>query len=343
MSDPSLSYPSDRARWSGLVLLLLGLAGALGFDLYAEYRSAYASEREHVDKAARTVEVNLSRNLQTTSDALESIRDELPWLLSQQIEHNDNNLLNRRLQAMAVAQTGVRSLLLVNAAGRLIASSHPELVGQDVSQGERYQIISRGLNPALLYVTAPAISPLKTYVMSVGRVLLDRHGEFDGYVLAILDPDYFSVLLDSVRYAPDMHIALIHQDGKVVFRVPDQEGLTGMDLREKPDALYWQHVRSGQDRSLIEGRTPITDQEQLVAFRSIRPASSPADKSLVVSVSRDQAAILAPWRKELAVIVRRDCLRGRDRPTDLPAPPRCLRPAAVDPTSRSGAGRVPAA
>jgi PAS domain S-box-containing protein len=151
------------------------------------------------------------------------------------------------------------------------------------------------------YVTAPAISPLKTYVMSVGRMLFDRHGQFDGYVLAILDPDYFSVLLDSVRYAPDMRLALIHQDGQVVFRLPDLEGVTGLDLRTKPDALYWQHARSGQDSSLIEGRTPTTDRELLVAFRSIRPTSSPADKSLVVSVSREQAAILAPWRKALLV------------------------------------------
>lgn len=132
-------------------------------------------------------------------------------------------------------------------------------------------------------------------------MLLDRHGKFDGYVLAILDPDYFSVLLDSVRYAPDMNSALIHQDGQVVFRVPDPQGVTGLDLRDRPDALYWQHVRSGQHSSLIEGRTPTTDRELLVAFRSIRPTSSPADKSLVVSVSREQAAILAPWRKALLV------------------------------------------
>lgn len=168
MSDPSPSYPSDRALWSVLVLVLLGLAGILGADLYAEYRHDHARERASIEKVAAMVELNLSRRLQTTSDVLDSIRDELPWLLSQQIEHHDAELLNRRLQALVVAQTGVRSLLVVNAAGRLIASSRPELVGQDVSQGERYQIISRGLDPALLYVTAPAISPLKTYVMSVG-------------------------------------------------------------------------------------------------------------------------------------------------------------------------------
>lgn len=301
MSDPSPSYPSDRALWSVLVLVLLGLAGILGADLYAEYRHDHARERASIEKVAAMVELNLSRRLQTTSDVLDSIRDELPWLLSQQIEHHDAELLNRRLQALVVAQTGVRSLLLVNAAGRSIASNRPELIGHDFRDGARYRTISRGLDPEMLYVTAPALSPLKTYVMSVGRMLFDRHGQFDGYVLAILDPDYFSVLLDSVRYAPDMNSALIHQDGQVVFRVPDPQGVTGLDLRDRPDALYWQHVRSGQHSSLIEGRTPTTDRELLVAFRSIRPTSSPADKSLVVSVSREQAAILAPWRKALLV------------------------------------------
>ena len=301
MSDSSQSPPNGQALWSGLVLLLLGLAAALGLDLYAEYRTAYAHERAHLDRVARTVELNLSRSLQTTSDALDAIREELPWLLSQQIEHQDPQLLNRRLRAMVVAQKGVRSLLLVDAAGRLVASSRPEQVGQDVRNGERYQTISRSHNPMLLHVLAPAMSPLKTYVMSVGRVLLDSQGRFDGYLLAVLDPGYFSVLLDSVRYAPDMHGALIHQDGQVVFRLSDPQGLTELDLRTQPDALYWQHVRSGQAHSLIEGVTPTTGQEVLVAFRSIRPTSTPADKALAVFFSRDRSALLAPWRKELAI------------------------------------------
>ncbi|MEO0003852.1 MAG: hypothetical protein RLZZ22_1544 [Pseudomonadota bacterium] len=301
MSESSPSYPSDRVLWIGLLLLLLGLAGALGIDLYAEYRTAHAHEREHIQRVARMIELNLSRRLQSTSDALNAIRDELPWLLSQQIEHHDAELLNRRLQAMVVAQIGVRSLVVVNAAGRSVASNRPELIGRDFRRSDRYQTISQGLDPTRLYVSAPFVSPLKVHVMSVGRVLLDRQGRFDGYVLAILDPAYFSVLLDSVRYAPDMSSALIHQDGQVVFRVPDPEGVTGQDLRAKPEALYWQHAGLGRDSSLIEGITPATGQELLVAFRAIRPTSSPADKSLVVSVSRQQAAILAPWRKELVV------------------------------------------
>lgn len=80
MSDPSPSYPSDRALWSVLVLVLLGLAGILGADLYAEYRHDHARERASIEKVAAMVELNLSRSLQTTSDALDSIRDELPWL-----------------------------------------------------------------------------------------------------------------------------------------------------------------------------------------------------------------------------------------------------------------------
>mgnify|MGYP000656267502 CR=1 FL=1 len=82
----------------------------------------------------------------------------------------------------------------------------------------------REINP--LMPVAPTIQYGDQVVVESGAIiemLLDRHGEFDGYVLAILDPDYFSVLLDSVRYAPDMNSALIHQDGQVVFRVPDPQ------------------------------------------------------------------------------------------------------------------------
>ena len=301
MSPSSQLYLSGKPLWSGLVLLLLGLFMALGFDLYVEYRVAYAQECARMDRVARTVEVNLSRSLQTTSDVLDAIRDELPWLLSQQIEHHDPQLLNRRLRAMVMAQAGVRSLLVVNAAGRSIASSRPELIGLDFRHGERYQTISRGLDPGVLYVSAPFMSPLKAYVMSVGRVLLDSQGRFDGYVLAVLDPGYFSVLFDSVRYASDIHLALLHQDGQVAFRVPDPEGLTSLDLRTQPEALYWRHVRSGRVQSLIEGVTTTTGRDLLAIFREIRPASSPADKSLAVLISRDRAVILTPWYKEMLV------------------------------------------
>ena len=285
--------------WLILLLALAVLAAGLGYDRYDAYRNLDAQERQRLVDEANVTKKNLSARLQTTSNALAALRSDLPWLLAhpEGLTH-----LNSRLATVVASTEGLRSLLVVDGNGTATASNRQELVGINFRDQERYRTMSRDANPDILYVSAPFKTPLGIWTISLGRVILDDQGRFNGYVLAILDPDYFRLLLHSTLYTPDVRITLVHGDGKVIYRAPDPEGLTGVDLLERPQTLYRRYRDSGADGLVLEGPSAASANEpRLAAFEAIRPTQTPADKPLVVAYLRETAAIFAPWRQETLV------------------------------------------
>ncbi len=202
---------------------------------------------------------------------------------------------------MVAAMTGVRSLSVVTASGELIASNRPELLGLNAHAAERYQTMRRSLDPRLLYISIPFRSASGNYHMAAGKVVLDDSGALKAYVSAVLDPDYFSLLLDSVLYAPDMRAALIHGDGQGVYQVPDSEGVAGLDFVKMPNSLFNLHLQSGQKTSVQQGITAATGQHRLIVLSSVQPTAVASSKALVVALSRQVPAIYAGWKRELWV------------------------------------------
>lgn len=178
---------SLRSPWLVCALALLVLAGVIGHDIYSEHASIGAEERQQLANQARIVDENLGQRLITTHAALESIRKEIPWLLAQQ----DGPLLaNRRLQAMVDAMVGLRTFIYMNADGDVIACNRPEFVARNFRTSERFLAIRQGGNPAMLYVSAPFTTPLGVYTMSVGKVVLNGHGQFSGSFWPSLIPSF---------------------------------------------------------------------------------------------------------------------------------------------------------
>ena len=284
--------------WLILLLALAVLAAGLGYDRYEAFQKLDAQERQRLVEEANAVRENLSARLQTSSNALEALRADLPGLVAQA---EGLTRLNRRLAALVAATEGLRTLLLVDVNGIALASNRPELIGKNFREQERYQTMSRDANPDRLYVSAPFKTPLGIWAMSLGRVILDDQGRFNGYLLAILDPDYFRLLINSTLYAPDMRVSLIHGEGKVVFRAPDPEGLTGQDVLAQPHSFFRRFRDSGAEQLVLEGPTAAPGGARLAALQAIRPRETIADQPLVVITSRDLAAVLAPWWQETRV------------------------------------------
>lgn len=164
---------------------------------------------------------------------------------------------------------------------------------------DRFRSIEKGSDPATLYLSPPFLTLSKKYAMSVAKVFIDDKGEFNGYIVAVFEPEYFGVLLRSLVYMPDMRLGVVHGDGKVVFRVPDSENITGLDVSKNPDEVFNRHVKSGQVRSFHVGKTAAFRDVRMVAYRTTQPLRTVADKSLVVFASRDLWAIHANWRRKL--------------------------------------------
>jgi len=282
-----------RKEWLGVVLGLLSLALLLGWDLHRDFQAATDEGRDRLRHNIKVADATLSRRLQSTSNVLQSIRSEV------QAGTLNRRELDKRLAIMVAAQTGVRTILVIGREGQVIASSRPELRGLNFLDSERYKTIRSTADPTMLYISPPFITPLDHYAVSTGMMIADAQGRFNGYVLAILDPDYFRILLGSLLFADDVHASMIHADGKLVLRLPDPEQVTGINLAERPGSLFKRFMDSGKKDDIVTGLAAATGVERTIAFARISPLTTPADKALVVSIDRKLSVLYAPWYKEL--------------------------------------------
>jgi len=284
---------SRSAQWLLLGAGLLLLGGVIAWMLYADYRAIESRERERLASHAKVIDENLGRQLLATSLALDSIRRSLALLMPQR---DGQPTLNRRLKSMSETMPGVRTLLIVDAGGSVIAADREELVGQNFREREYFQTARRSSDAAALHVSPPFRTVLGVFAINLVKVIPGKRGEFAGIVAATLDPDYFSTLLTSVLDGPDMWSSLAHGDGKLLVMIPPRPGTEGADLA-KPGSFYTRHSASGESATVMTGIVHATGQEVMMAQRIIKPAGLAMDKDLRVAVARDLSSIFAGWRR----------------------------------------------
>ena len=272
----------------GGLLLLLGVV--LSVALYRERNALEAQESNRLQTQARVVDENLIRQLEGANSALTGVRDELERAGSGGTDPG----LSGRLKLLSDAMPGVRTMVVLDAHGMVVASSRAELLGTNASQRDFFITPRQQPNPAVLYVSAPFKPPTGPLVVAIGRVLMSARGEFAGFVLAALDPEYFQVVLRSVLYAPDMRAALAHGDGRVFVNMPVNEQALGMTLA-KPDSMFTRHQRSGQTATLMIGKVLATGDDRMIAIRTLERSDFQMDKPMVAAVSRELSAIYSPW------------------------------------------------
>ena len=281
-----------RAEWVALGLLLLLLAGVLAGALYRVHRVAEAAESERLQVQARVIDENLVGQLEGAEKALTGIAADLRGLDATL----DEPALTAKLSLLASAMPGISSMLVQDASGTIVASSLKGLTGKNFNLREYFDVPRRRMDPAMFHISPPFRSVLGNFVMVVSRVLTDSQGQFIGVATATLDAAYFSVLLRSVLYAPDMHTALIHHDGKVFLNMPLDAKVLGVDLSSAADSMFSRHRHSGGSANLYTGRALAVPEDRMVVMRTMDRPELHLDKPLVVSVSRTLDAIYAPWR-----------------------------------------------
>jgi diguanylate cyclase (GGDEF)-like protein len=288
----------DRRRlfeWLFLLGVLLALGGYIGYLQYQEYRQIETHERERLASQAAVIEKNLAPQLLLANRVMEGILNDLP---SWQAENDGFKRANHQLQVINNALIGIRPILIIRADGTVIASSNEQLVGINFAQRDYFQTAIRNPDPAVLHVSAPFKTVLDTFVISLFRAIPGPNGTFGGIVIVSLVPEYFSILLDSVRYAPDMRNSIAHGDGKVFLTSPKTADIEGRNL-DQPGTFFRRHRESGRVANVFTGTVYVSGDERMMALRSIQLMTPPMDRPLVAAVSRKLEIIYAPWRNSL--------------------------------------------
>lgn len=273
-----------------LCIGLVSLGAVIGGNLYQIRADLTKREQERLLFLAGIVQNITEMNLH----ALNSV---LADLSRDQGRSDTSRDLNQRLVTLSDALSGVRTLSVLNARGVIQACSRPELIGMDMSQRDYFQRVLSSPEPDMLYVTQPFLTTLGVYSINLLRVISGPRGEFAGFVVATLDPQFFIPLLSSVLYAPDMRGFMAHGDGLLFLMVPERTDMTGLDLAQ-PGSFFSRHREIGQEASVFVGTTPVTGEERMLAIRTIRPAALNMTSPLMVAIDREPSRIYEPWRKD---------------------------------------------
>ncbi|MBA4344849.1 MAG: hypothetical protein C0423_22130 [Methylibium sp.] len=290
-----LARPSLR-RWALLLTVLAaGWAGVAAW-LKLERDQLYARETAMLQTQARTLDSIVSQQLDAARGALDTISSEFAGWDGRALQQQAEPLLG----TLAKAMPGIRVLSIVDAQGIVRASSAPQLIGIDASQRDFHLAPRQQPQPQRIFVSAPFTSALGAYTMTLSRALLDTQGRFTGSIAISLDPRYFRLVLDSARSDMQTWSALVHSDGLLFSLSPHADSWLGRNLLSQPNSLLERHQRGAADASVIRGFSLVSQDERLVALRTVhgREIGADLDKPLVVAVGRSVTALEAPWQRQ---------------------------------------------
>lgn len=288
-------------EWTYFATLFGLVAIVMAFVFQGEHARIFQREQDRLTDQVRVVDDNIVRQLDGIHKALTNTVHDLD-LAGVSPSQAPRPVPSVYLKALADAMPGVRSVAILNDQGLVIHASRPTLVGASAQNRDYFKAVKAGLDPSVLYVSAPFTSTLGFTVITLNHTILRPDGRFAGFVSASLDPEYFLGVLRSVIYAPDMWSALAHGDGQQFINFPLRPGTDGMDLA-KPGSFFTRHRDSKQIASVLSGVVYATGEKRLMALRTINPPGLGMDKVLVVNVSRDLDILFAPWFQQLQLSI----------------------------------------
>jgi diguanylate cyclase (GGDEF)-like protein/PAS domain S-box-containing protein len=276
-----------------LAIALLIVGAIIGYALIKTHRATDTTERDRLHAQARVIDENVGQQLDGINRALASVRDDFIGMAP----HQTSTLLSSRLKVLSDAIPGVRSMVVLDADGTVVATSVDALLGRDFADRDYFLSPKAEQSPSTLHVGTPFKTALDNYTIVFGRAIVAPNGTFLGAAVAALEPEYFEVLLRSVLYAPDMWVSLGHSNGKVFVTMP--RDTTRLETDWQPPAAAVPSVQHPSPAApVLLGAVGGSSERRVTALRSLSPPELHMDKPLVIAVSRAEADIFRAWRQQ---------------------------------------------
>ena len=135
-----------------------------------------------------------------------------------------------------------------------------------------------------------------TWTFYLARKIRAPDGSMLGALLTGLHSFYFSDYFERVALANGSAVSLFRQDGVLMARYPEREGLIGASFADQP--AFRDVILKGLDESIITEASRLAEKGSS-SRRIVSPVAVPG-YPLIVNVTIDQSLVLARW-KESAV------------------------------------------
>lgn len=230
----------------------------------------------HTDAIIKQADVVLAGLVQTI--AAEGMQGDR----SQRMVHTLAQQLNQLPQ--------VQDFIVLDELGQRVLSAHPlASVMNTAMQGSYFAHHLTNPSPEP-YIGPPQRKRTNNeWVFTVSRRLNHQDGSFAGVVLARISISHFLSLYGGLAVGHDRTMALVMDNGTLLWRLPFRNADVGSSLAKGP--LFSSYLKS-QEKGSETFKTPIDGVIRLVSFVRLN------DYPLVVYVGNSQSDMLGEWRRD---------------------------------------------
>ncbi len=278
--------------WSGRRVAALGglviatIAALAAYDIVRGYQATVDGTERELDTQSRVIAEQTARSVQAVDVMLRHLAAEYRRGRLSKLEPEE---LHVYLQGLTVGLKQIDGLGMFDAQGEQIAVSWPApRKAVNMSKLPRFQQLRD--DPKLDFVIFEATPAAGDGVAIVpfGRRLESADGQFAGVVAARGRVDYFEQFYRDAYPEPSTRVALLHRNATLLARHPPSAAALGQRFPVLEGLLPEPGGRPVASR----GISPVDGVDRFAAIRLV------PDYPLVVVVTREASAALAPWRSQ---------------------------------------------
>jgi signal transduction histidine kinase/CheY-like chemotaxis protein len=288
---PPTAGSSDRSAARPLVRLAAGVvvvSGCLVALTLAYLRVGAIESGQHTTESfAHIIEEQTTRTIQAVDQKLQLAAGSVAQLgaAGELNERSARVLLREQIRQLPF----LRAMWVMDAQGRIVYDSDTGNIGVTLADRAYFQIY-RSQPQTSFYLGTPVRSRTTGgWLISASRPLNPVKGEFQGIIVAAIEPSYFDQLWHSSDLGDGSSTVLFRRDGIVMMRSPFDDALMGKvpdDLRIFNAALEKNRAGTFLKASLFDGEV------RTFAYRTLSTLPD-----LVVVVGKSYDLMLAPWRR----------------------------------------------
>jgi PAS domain S-box-containing protein len=287
LSQPSKPGTERSVVWLAAgVVLVTGVLLALALG-YLRGQAIEVGQRA-TDSYARIIEEQTARTLQATDQRLQLATVELARarLTGKLDAAAGQALLQQQIQSLPF----IRAMWVLDAQGRIAYDSDTGNMGVDLSDREYFRF-HRDQPQSGFHVGTPVRSRTTGgWLISGSRPLQTGGGrQFEGIVVAALQPMFFDQLWRSIDLGPESSVALIRRDGMLLMRSPHNDAFMAKTHGE----LALVHAaQAGQSAGHFQKASAYDGVVRHFAFRTLS-----TQPDFLVVVGQSQERVLAGWQQ----------------------------------------------
>ena len=199
----------------------------------------------------------------------------------------DSGAANAALRGVQKGSSVIVAIGWTDASGQILAHSYDDAPPRSNLSGMPHFIAQRDGAGDRLFISPPFRSAAGDHwFTAASRRLSNADGSFAGVVTAVLDQSYFTKIYRSIDLGKGGTILLLHRDGPLLAREPEQKDSVGTSLAN--GALLSRHLPVSETAA-YETMSVVDGVERIIGYKAA------PGLPLVVAVTYARSEVLRPW------------------------------------------------